>query len=111
MKCKGINRYSKQCKKDIRNTDNYCLMHLYFENFSSEDIQKIIDGKMNCCKGCGKWHNEDSNRCRACSVVHKKYRNNDLEYCHGLDRHGDNCRNYSYFALANVCFLVLLNLI
>lgn len=54
----------KQCDQNA--IDKYCKTHAYMSSFTDQDIQNIIDGKMNACRDCRVWHHRTTRLCAAC---------------------------------------------
>jgi hypothetical protein len=71
MKCKGYTSVKKkidpkQCTSMCEPNQNYCSTHLYFTNFTDEDIESIknANGKIYVCNSCNGWRT--ANKCYMC---------------------------------------------
>ena len=92
--CNGILKDRTKCKNtliigvqinDIQICGKYCKNHLYWNDFSKDDIIDILENKgdFRGCNSCGKWHNTKDN--------HGKYYNNCL-FCRLKGRKKDLIR-------------------
>jgi len=85
VKCVGIVKESdkdkalikdrKPCRFFAIENEIYCDKHLYFKNFTNEQIDRIKNGKMKSCSRCPVWFdNSDNKRCNSCNIKNNKYK-------------------------------------
>jgi len=95
-KCNGIFKTKERCYRNVINNQIYCDKHKYFENFSDEQINDIINDKAKTCNRCNKWNfDNDKPQCSSCFDKNKEYakqRHMKKIRCKWIDRYNEPCR-------------------
>jgi hypothetical protein len=101
--CAALSTDRYKCMKEPERGSFYCANHIYFEKFSPEELNLIInvnDSKnVNVCKKCRKWHISSKKTCSACSNKNKEYMAKIIETrperkCEWYVKNFDRCTHY-----------------
>jgi hypothetical protein len=73
-KCKGLDRYGDQCKKNKLENIDYCKFHEYLLNYNSEELEIL-----SLCKGCLKWKYLENNN-KTCNDCKNRGEQNNIKH-------------------------------
>ncbi|QKF93911.1 hypothetical protein QKU48_gp0453 [Fadolivirus algeromassiliense] len=97
-RCSGIFSNLINCNRYVDESNEYCEPHSYFSDLTTDEIDKIKNGKAKCCTRCQKWHFGQVERCQQCKNYNNQLKRDKNAYkkCKWNDRHMDQCRKMAF---------------